>query len=76
MILETALANALQKTLSDLYNITIDADPALVQPTRKEFEGDLTIVVFPYVKLARKAPDMVAKEIGEALCASVDLLSG
>lgn len=76
MILETALANALQKTLSDLYNITIDADPALVQPTRKEFEGDLTIVVFPYVKLARKAPDMVAKEIGETLCATVDLLSG
>lgn len=76
MILETALANALQKTLSDLYNITIDADTALVQPTRKEFEGDLTIVVFPYVKLTRKAPDIVAKEIGEALCASVDLLSG
>lgn len=76
MKIETALATALQKTLSELYNISIEADTSLIQPTRKEFEGDLTIVVFPYVKLARKAPDMVAKEIGDKLCASVDFISG
>ena len=75
MKIETALATALQKTLSELYNINIEADASLIQPTRKEFEGDLTIVVFPYVKLARKAPDMVAKEIGDQLCASVDFIS-
>ena len=74
MKIETALATALQKTLSELYNINIEADASLIQPTRKEFEGDLTIVVFPYVKLARKAPDMVAKEIGDKLCASVDFI--
>ena len=74
MKIETALATALQKTLSELYNINIEADANLIQPTRKEFEGDLTIVVFPYVKLARKAPDMVAKEIGDQLCASVDFI--
>ena len=75
MKIETALATALQKTLSELYNINIEADASFIQPTRKEFEGDLTIVVFPYVKLARKAPDMVAKEIGDKLCASVDFIS-
>ena len=74
MKIEIALATALQKTLSELYNINIEADASLIQPTRKEFEGDLTIVVFPYVKLARKAPDMVAKEIGDQLCASVDFI--
>ena len=76
MKIETALATALQKTLSELYNINIEADASLIQPTRKEFEGDLTIVVFPYVKLARKAPDMVAKEIGDKLCSAVDFISG
>ena len=76
MKIETALATALQKTLSELYNISIEADASLIQPTRKEFEGDLTIVVFPYVKLARKAPDMVAKEIGDKLCSTVDFISG
>ncbi len=76
MSIEKTLALALQQSLRELYNIDIPADAGLIQPTRKEFEGDLTIVVFPYVKLARKAPDMVAKEIGDKLCASVDFISG
>lgn len=76
MTLESTLAAALQSSLKELYNIDIQADNSLVQPTRKEFEGDLTIVVFPYVKLARKAPDMVAKEIGDKMCEKVDFLTG
>lgn len=61
--------------MKELYNIDIEANASLIQPTRKEFDGDLTIVVFPYVKLAHKAPDMVAKEIGDKLCESVDFLT-
>lgn len=76
MTLESTLSAALQASLKELYNIDIQADSNLVQPTRKEFEGDLTIVVFPYVKLARKAPDMVAKEIGDKMCEKVDFLTG
>ncbi len=75
MTIETTLAQALQQALRELYNIDVPADAGLIQPTRKEFEGDLTIVVFPYVKLARKAPDAVATELGEKLCASVDFLT-
>ena len=40
-----------------------------LQETRKEFEGDLTLVVFPFVR-AKKAPEMVANEIGEKLLES------
>ncbi len=76
MTIETSLSQALQQTMRELYGLDIAADPTLVQPTRKEFEGDLTIVVFPYVKRARKAPDAVANEIGEKLCATVDFISG
>ncbi len=36
-----------------------------MQPTKKEFDGDVTLVVFPFVKQARKSPEMVANEIGE-----------
>ena len=76
MNIEFALAEGLKNVLYELYQIDIQADASLVQPTRKEFEGDLTIVVFPYVKLARKAPDMVAKEIGDRLCERMDALTG
>ncbi len=76
MNIELALAEELNNALHELYQIDIQADASLVQPTRKEFEGDLTIVVFPYVKLARKAPDMVAKEIGDRLCERMDALTG
>lgn len=75
MILESTLAAALKTTLNELYNIDIEANASLIQPTRKEFDGDLTIVVFPYVKLAHKAPDMVAKEIGDKLCEKVEFLT-
>lgn len=75
MTLEATLSTALKSTLQELYNIDIEANASLIQPTRKEFDGDLTIVVFPYVKLAHKAPDMVAKEIGDKLCEKVEFLT-
>ncbi|MCB0738725.1 MAG: arginine--tRNA ligase, partial [Bacteroidetes bacterium] len=48
-----------------LYGTEIDSLP--VQRTRKEFEGDYTLVVFPFTKAARKAPPIIANEIGEQL---------
>ncbi len=74
MTLEQTLANALANALKSLYNITIDADPKLIQPTRKEFQGDRTIVVFPYLKTAHKTPDALGKEIGDLLCQSLDII--
>lgn len=66
-MLELLLATALKDSLKELYNLDIEADKSLIQKTKKEFEGDFTIVVFPYVKAARKAPDVVATEIGNKL---------
>ena len=43
----------------------------MLQKTKKEFEGDYTIVVFPYVKQARKSPEAVANELGAAVKASL-----
>ena len=72
MILEKQIAIALQNALKKLYNIDIEADPALVQPTRKGFTGDLTVVVFPWVKVARKSPDALGEEIGQQLLENLD----
>jgi arginyl-tRNA synthetase len=74
MILETQIAIALQNALKKLYDIDIEADPALVQPTRKGFEGDLTVVVFPWVKVARKSPDALGAEIGQQLLENLDCI--
>ena len=72
MILEKQIAIALQNALKNLYNIDIEADSALVQPTRKGFTGDLTVVVFPWVKTARKSPDALGAEIGQQLLENLD----
>jgi len=74
MTLEKQISLALQNALKRLYNIDIEADPALVQPTRKGFTGDLTVVVFPWVKAARKSPDALGAEIGQQLLASLDCI--
>ena len=62
--MKNRIAETLQQALHDLYQIEWQADPSIMQKTKKEFEGDFTLVVFPFVKAARKAPDMVATELG------------
>ncbi len=62
-ILQSAVANALKK----LYGIDAVSDSIVLQKTKKEFVGDFTIVVFPYVKQARKSPEAVANELGAAV---------
>ena len=54
----------LSKAVKELYGIDTPAETIVPQATRKEFEGNLTVVVFPWVKAARKAPDAVGQEIG------------
>ena len=74
MILENQIAIALQNALKNLYNIDIEPDTNLVQPTRKGFTGDLTVVVFPWVKTARKSPDTLGAEIGQQLLEKLDCI--
>ena len=67
MKLEEILIPQVQEAVKDLYGIEITAEQVQLQKTRAEFEGDITLVVFPFVKAARKAPAMVAQELGEKL---------
>ena len=69
--MQTTIAAAVVAALNKLYNIEADAASVSLTKTKKEFEGNLTLVVFPYVKAARQRPDAVAAAIGEELVASI-----
>ncbi len=70
--MKLAIAQALQSALSNLYQIDWQIDTNIIQKTNREFEGDFTIVVFPFVKQAHKAPDVVAQELGTYISQSIN----
>ncbi len=67
MSLNKILQTAVSKAVKDLYGIDAAPETIVLQSTRKDFEGNLSVVVFPWVKAAKKAPEAVANEIGEWL---------
>ncbi len=67
MSLDSIISQGVSRAVKELYGVNTPAEQIVPQATRKEFEGNLTIVVFPWVKAARKAPDAVATEIGNWL---------
>ncbi|MFV0391468.1 MAG: arginine--tRNA ligase, partial [Paludibacteraceae bacterium] len=64
MHLESLLTAEVVKVVQNIYNQPIDPKTVQFQKTKKEFEGDVTLVVFPYVKMSRKSPEETGKEIG------------
>ncbi|MFH8143256.1 MAG: arginine--tRNA ligase [Muribaculaceae bacterium] len=67
MSLDSIISQGVSRAVKELYGVDTPAEQIVPQATRKEFEGNLTIVVFPWVKAARKVPDAVATEIGNWL---------
>ena len=51
--------------IKTLYNTELDSKTLSVQKTRKEFDGDLTFAVFPFLKISRKSPEQTANDIGQ-----------
>ena len=76
MSIDSIIQEAVARAVASLYGIEADAASIVPQATRKEFEGNLTIVVFPWVKAARKAPEAVGKEIGDWLTANEPAVKG
>jgi arginyl-tRNA synthetase len=63
--MEKLVENNVVKAVSELYGHDIDAADVQIQPTRKEFEGDLTLVVFPLLRYSGKSPEVTAGELGK-----------
>ncbi len=67
MTLEQTLQQHVAEAVKSLYGLEVATDTIQIQKTKKEFEGNLTVVIFPFVKAARKAPAVVGEEIGAFL---------
>ena len=75
MNLEITLAQSVAQAIKKLYGADVDTEKIQLQKTRKEFEGDFTLVVFPFLALSKKRPEETAQEIGEELKNNLPLIS-
>ena len=75
MNIETTLVQSVVEAIKSLYNTDFSAEKIQLQKTRKEFEGDYTVVVFPFLALSKKRPEETAQEIGEYLKNNVPAIS-
>ena len=66
---------AAQAAVKALYGQEVPEKMVQLQKTRSEFEGSLTLVVFPFVKMAKKSPEQTAQELGEYLVANCEAIS-
>ena len=73
---ESFIASKAVAAVKDLYNADIEASTVQVQVTRKEFEGDYTLVVFPLLRISHSSPDATGTAIGEWFRANVPEISG
>ena len=62
----------IQKVVSNLYGAEVEEGKLQLQKTRKEFEGDVTLVVFPLLRISKGSPEQTGQQIGEALINAVD----
>ena len=72
MKIENLVSKATESALLKLYNYQIDENQIQVQNTRKDQEGDFTIVVFPFLRISKKSAEETGNEIGEYIVGSVE----
>ncbi len=72
MNLQNTLSEKVKQAISQLYNASLES--VEFQSTRKEFEGDITVVVFPMLRVVKGNPVQIGKAVGEYLVANVDVV--
>ena len=75
-MIESKLAEALTKAVKTLYQQQVKPGIFQIQKTRPEFEGDLTVVVFPLLRMSHKAPEATANELGQWLMEQLEEVAG
>ena len=75
MDIEQKLVASVQDALKALYGQDVPAAQVQLQKTKKEFKGHLTLVVFPFLRMSRKAPEQTAQEIGNYLKDNTNVVS-
>ncbi len=67
MTIENTIVQQIRRAVSVLYQTEIASDSIVIQETRKEFEGQVTAVTFPFTRFSKKTPEQTGTEIGEYL---------
>ncbi len=67
MSIEQIISEKIVEAINHCYQQQVDSKLIQLQNTRKEFEGDITLVVFPFLKMSKKSPEQTAAEIGNYL---------
>ena len=76
MKIEQRIAASVVRAVKELYGADIAEKDVQLQKTKKEFEGHLTLVVFPFVRISRKSPEDTGRQIGECLMSAEPAISG
>lgn len=73
---ESFIQNKAAEAIKSVYGADVDASSLQIQVTRKEFEGDYTLVVFPLLRITHASPDNTGNAIGEWLKTNVPEIAG
>lgn len=76
MSIEQEIAQSVAAGVRTLYGLEPPAERVQLQKTKKEFEGHLTLVVFPFLSISKKSPEQTAREIGEYLLLQEPAVAG
>ena len=67
MVIEQQITGAVMAGIQALYGVEVSTEQIQLQKTKKEFKGHLTLVVFPFLRISKKSPEVTAQEIGDYL---------
>ena len=67
MKIESVISSSVIEAIKALYGQDVEPKMVQIQKTKQEFEGNLTVVVFPFLKISRKKPEDTAQDIGQFL---------
>lgn len=76
MVIEDKIIQNIIDGVKSIYGTAVEADKIVIQETRKEFEGQITVVTFPFTRISRKTPEETGAELGEYLKEQVTEVTG
>src|ERR1035437_4704646 len=76
MQIEDILHHSVVNAIHSLYGKEVESSSIVLGKTNKEFEGDFTLVVFPFLKISKKSPEATARQIGEFLLSATHEVEG
>ena len=72
MSIESLIQKGTVEAMMSLYGANLPENQVQVQNTRKDFDGDITVVVFPFLRYSKKAPEQTAEDLGKYLVENID----